>query len=452
MAKTRTQYICQKCGTVSPKYMGRCPNCGEFGTFAEEEVQKPSSHKKKVSRSVPEKLHAIEPLSEKRISTEIAELDRVLGGGIVDGSLILIGGSPGIGKSTLALQVCGHLSSRDVDVLYISGEESNKQLKLRSERLELPSSDIYVQAETNLEAIESSIQELSPKVVVIDSIQSVYTERLESAPGGVSQVRECTSQLMLIAKQNGISIFIIGHVTKAGAIAGPRLLEHIVDTVLYFEGERHHTYRILRAVKNRFGSTNEIGVFEMRESGLTEVNNPSEIFLSERALNTPGSIVVCSMEGTRPLLLELQALVSTSGYGTAQRVTNGIDRTRLAMLLAVLEKRVGLNLANEDVFVNVAGGVKVDEPSVDLGTICAVTSGFRNRPIDSKTVVIGEVGLGGEVRTVTQIEKRLTESEKLGFTRCVIPKNNEKGLGKRNFQIEIIGVNFVWEALDLLLE
>ena len=452
MPKERTQFVCQKCGSVSPKYLGRCYNCGEFGSFVEEVIQPKSIlGNKKLRKTTPQKLDKIKSVVEKRRLTNIKELDRVLGGGIVEGSLILIGGSPGIGKSTLALQACGQLANQGINVLYVSGEESNRQIKLRSDRLALPSYDIHILPETNLESIEQTIRELNPTVVIIDSIQSIHTEKIESAPGGVSQIRECTSQLMLLAKQNAISIFIIGHITKAGAIAGPKLLEHIVDTVLYFEGERHHSYRILRAVKNRFGSTNEIGVFEMKENGLIEIKNPSEIFLSERAKDTPGSVVVCSMEGTRPLLLELQALVSSSGYSTPQRVTNGMDRIRLAMLLAVLEKRVGLHLASEDVFVNIAGGVRVDEPSVDLGAVCAVVSAFRNKPIDMRTVVIGEVGLGGEVRTVIQIEKRLKETEKLGFSRCIIPKNNLKGLAKNNFGIEIVGVGYVWEALDLAL-
>ncbi|RMH71083.1 MAG: DNA repair protein RadA [Gemmatimonadetes bacterium] len=456
MAKTKTQYVCQNCGHVSPRWLGKCPNCESWNSLVEEVLStgasgQPGRYPKRRT-SKPQLIKEISSVQESRLNTQITEFDRVLGGGMTIGSLTLIGGSPGIGKSTLALQAGCELSSRQVKVLYVSGEESAHQLKLRSQRLKLASQEVYVLAETSLEAIASQIDHLQPQVVIIDSIQAIYTERVESAPGSVSQVRECASFLMTLAKTANITIFIIGHVTKSGAIAGPMVLEHIVDTVLYFEGERHHTYRILRAVKNRFGSTNEIGIFQMQADGLQEVTNPSEIFLSERSVQTPGSAVVCSLEGSRPLLVEIQALVSSSGYGVPQRVSTGIDSRRLAMLLAVLEKRLGLHISRDDVFINVAGGVKLDEPAVDLGTACAITSSFKNQVLAEGSVLIGEVGLGGEIRTVTHMDKRLKEAEKLGFQQAVIPQNNLKALEVTSYQIQLVGIHYVWEALDAVLK
>lgn len=452
--KPKTQYVCQNCGHVSPQWLGRCPSCDEWNSLVEEMITSDTKTGVLVKRPAtkPMLIKTISTNNENRLKTNITELDRVLGGGMTVGSLTLIGGSPGIGKSTLALQAGCELAGVQIKVLYISGEESAQQLKIRSERLKLASQEVYILAETSLESIVAHINDLQPHVVIIDSIQAIYTERIDSAPGSVSQVRECTSSLMVLAKTSNITIFIIGHVTKTGTIAGPMVLEHIVDTVLYFEGERHHIYRILRAVKNRFGSTNEIGIFEMRSEGLVEVTNPSEIFLSERTVNTPGSAVVCSIEGTRPLLVEVQALVSTSGYGVPQRVTTGIDGRRLAMLLAVLEKRLGLQLSRDDVFINVAGGVKLDEPAIDLGIACAITSSFKNQPLMENTVIIGEIGLGGEIRSVTHIEKRIKEAEKLGFKTIVIPANNRKYIDKISSSINIIDAKYIWEALDVLLK
>jgi DNA repair protein RadA/Sms len=380
----------------------------------------------------------------------MAEFDRVLGGGIVRGSLILVGGDPGIGKSTLLLQMSNNLANLGSKVLYVSGEESQKQIKIRADRLNANSKGLLILSENNTQVIEKYIDEIKPDVVIIDSIQTVYRPEIESAPGSVSQVREATALFMRIAKTYSITTFIVGHVTKEGSIAGPRVLEHMVDTVLYFEGERYHTYRILRAQKNRFGSTNEIGIFEMKSNGLREVFNPSEMFLSGRPKDVPGSCVVCSIEGTRPVLVEIQALTSATNFGMPRRMTNGIDYNRVVLLMAVLEKRVGMQLQTFDAYVNVAGGLKIDEPACDLGIICAIASSFRNIAISSKTILIGEVGLTGEVRGVSYIEKRIMEAQKTGFTKCVIPKENLKGMEKIE-GIQIAAVGNIYEALDEVL-
>ena len=399
---------------------------------------------------MPQPVTDVSTSEERRITTGIGEFDRVLGGGVVSGSLVLIGGDPGIGKSTLLLQAGHAIGERAGTVLYVSGEESVRQIKLRADRVKVASERLLLLSETNVDSILNQLCHIRPAAAVIDSIQTTFSPHLESAPGSVSQVRECASRLMHAAKREGISILLIGHVTKEGAIAGPRVLEHIVDTVLYFEGERHHSFRILRTVKNRFGSTNEIGVFEMREEGLVEVGNPSELFLAERPEHVSGSVVVCSVEGTRPLLVELQALVSPTNFGLPQRVAAGIDHRRLSLLLAVLEKRAGLRLGNHDVFMNVAGGVRIDEPAVDLGMVVSVASSLRDVPVGSAVVAVGEVGLGGEVRAVSHIEKRIGEAAKMGFSRCVCSKRNLKGL-KTVGDIEISGVHTVSEALNLLL-
>jgi DNA repair protein RadA/Sms len=394
----------------------------------------------------PVSITTVETTQEPRIDTKFTEFNRVLGGGIVRGSLVLIGGDPGIGKSTLLLQICAQLANDEHAVLYISGEESVKQTKLRAERLHVTADHLYVLSETNLEHIIQTVDEMKPAFVVIDSIQTIYRSEITSAPGSVSQVRECTAELMRIAKTKGVAIFIVGHVTKEGALAGPRILEHMVDTVLYFEGERHHTYRILRAVKNRFGSTNEIGIFEMKETGLTEVKNPSEIFLEERSKGASGSTVVASMEGTRPVLVEIQALVSPTSFGTPRRMATGIDHNRVSLLMAVLEKRVGLLLQNQDAYLKVAGGIKLDEPAIDLAIAVSIVSSFRDQPTNHTDVVIGEVGLTGEVRRVSRIEQRVQEAVKLGFQRIIIPKSNIGGWNMPE-SVEVIGVADVEEAL-----
>lgn len=447
--KSKTVFICSECGYESAKWLGKCPGCGSWNTMVEEIAQekRPDFH---VESSRPKKLRSIEISEEERYRTGLGELDRVLGGGVVKGSLILIGGDPGIGKSTLMLQISDSIGKSGQNVLYVSGEESEKQIKLRSSRLGVDSDNLLVVSETNMSAIQSYIEEIKPSVVVIDSIQTVYRDDLTSAPGSVSQVREATGSLMRIAKSLNIAIFIVGHVTKEGAIAGPRILEHMVDTVLYFEGERFHTYRVLRSVKNRFGATNEIGVFEMRETGLVEILNPSELMLSGRPQDVPGTVVVSCMEGTRPVLVELQALVSPTSFGMPRRTATGTDYNRLVLLMAVLEKRIGMQLQTYDAYVNVAGGMKVDEPAIDLGIICALASSFRNSGINSKTAVMGEVGLTGEVRAISYIENRIGEAYKLGLNRVVIPGDNLKGI-KEFKGMEIFGVKDVYEALDVVL-
>src|SRR5581483_8442187 len=418
MAKAKTIFACQSCGYHSPKWLGKCPDCNQWNTFAEERFEKASTPRGELSlgtREDPAPIHEIDTSEEGRVLSGIGEFDRVLGGGLVPGSVILIGGDPGIGKTTLLLQALARLATDGTPVLYVSGEESPRQIRMRGERLGLRSPHLYVYAETALEEILKAVQEVRPTAVVVDSIQTVYTDQITSAPGSISQVQEVAGQLMTLAKRTGVPVFIIGHVTKEGAIAGPRLLEHIVDTVLYFEGDKGHTYRILRAVKNRFGSTNEIGVFEMKEGGLEEVGNPSELFLAERSRTSPGSVVVCSLEGSRPILVELQALVTPTGYSMPRRMANGVEVNRVALLLAVMEKRLGQHLSGQDVFINVIGGMQLDEPAIDLGIVAAVTSSLREKPIDPATLILGEIGLGGEVRAVGQAEMRVREAAKLGF-------------------------------------
>jgi DNA repair protein RadA/Sms len=452
--KTKTVYVCQSCGAQSPRWMGKCPDCGQWNTLVEERVEKPKDigSAKRGHGAEPLALNEITIGDEDRFVTGIGELDRVLGGGIVAGSVVLIGGDPGIGKSTLVLQMLRQVSELRGKALYVSGEESPAQIKMRAQRLGVKADNLYVLAETSLDEIVRAADELQPQVIVVDSVQTVFTSELPSAPGSVGQVREVSGRLMLHAKRTGIPTFLVGHVTKDGAIAGPRVLEHIVDTVLYFEGDRGHAFRILRAVKNRFGSTNEIGVFEMKDSGLAEVANPSELFLAERPKDATGSVVVSSLEGTRPILAELQALVTPTKMTMPRRTSIGVDYNRVSLLIAVLEKRVGMHLMGMDVFVNVVGGLKIDEPAVDLGIIAAVASSFREKPIDPNTVVMGEVGLAGEVRAISQAELRLKDAAKLGFTRCVLPTANvEKldkaaGLGK----MQLLGVRTVEEAMERL--
>ncbi len=457
MAKTKTRYVCQVCATASPKWLGRCPSCGEWNTLVEETVAPRTPVKARVSSmhrqdgaagTPPQPLAAIELGEETRLLTGVAEFDRVMGGGIMHGSMTLVAGDPGIGKSTLMTELGKYLPDRRV--LYVTGEESLRQVKLRAQRLGVTSEAFLLFAETNVEEIIAATQEAQPDVLVVDSIQTVFRPDIESAPGSVSQVRESASALTHFTKSMDVATFLVGHVTKAGSIAGPRVLEHIVDTVLYLEGDRHHAYRILRSIKNRFGSTNEIGVFEMRGTGLHEVVNPSEIFLSERSYGASGSTVVCALEGTRPLLVEIQALVTPTSYGTPQRAATGFDYRRLQLLLAVLEKREGFRLNTHDVFLNVAGGVRLEEPAVDLGVVAAVASSFRDIPSDTSTVLIGEVGLGGEIRTVSQLDLRLKEAAKLGFKRALVPKNNLKNLTPPK-GIETTGVDRLHEALELVL-
>ncbi len=433
--------------------MGKCPDCGEWQTFVEEAKSTKQDHRMMPTgtaintEAVP--VDAIESDAEKRILTGMRELDRVLGGGLVPGTLILIGGDPGIGKSTLMLQALFGICQDGLKGLYVSGEESVRQLGLRSKRLATLSADILAVSEIEIDAILASVEKTQPAVIVIDSIQTMYSGDLTSAPGSVSQVRESAMRLMLMAKQKGIPTFLVGHVTKEGAIAGPRLLEHMVDTVLYFEGDRNHVFRILRAVKNRFGSTNEIGVFEMKENGLNEVANPSAIFLSERPQATPGSVVTSSMEGTRPILIELQALASSTNLGTPRRTILGLDQNRVALLVAVMEKKLGMHLLGHDIFMNVAGGVRVYEPAVDLGIVSAVASSFLDKPVREGTAVVGEIGLTGEIRAVGQIEVRVREMEKMGFKRCLVPHNNLERMSKVA-GLELIGVSSVSEAMEEL--
>lgn len=451
--RAKTTFLCQACGHQSPRWVGRCPDCGRWNSMKEERLAVSGKGRRAVlpdTASKPTPIDAIEVVGEYRLRTGIGEFDRVLGGGVVPGSVVLIGGDPGIGKTTLLLQALPQFVSEGERVLYVSGEESPRQMKMRGERLGIHSSSLYILAETSLEEILKAVQDLQPAAIVVDSIQTVYTDQITSAPGSISQVQEVAAQLMWFAKRSGVPVFIIGHVTKEGAIAGPRLLEHIVDTVLYFEGEKGHTYRILRAVKNRFGSTNEIGVFEMKDTGLEEVENPSELFLAERPQNSTGSVVVSSLEGSRPILVELQALVSPTGYAMPKRMANGVEINRVSLLLAVMEKRLGLHLAGQDVYVNVVGGMRIDEPAIDLGIVLAVTSSLRESPIDHATVVLGEMGLGGEVRAVSQAELRIREAAKMGFKRCLLPERNLAKLDPVE-GMELVGVREVGEALDAVL-
>lgn len=451
MAKNKTIYICQECGYESPKWMGKCPECSSWNTMVEEIINKSKNDSLTagISFSKPLNINEIELTDEERYNTSMEEFDRVLGGGIVNGSLILVGGDPGIGKSTLLLQVSKSVAESK-KIFYISGEESSKQIKIRAQRLNVKTANLFIVSETDISIIERMIEEYKPEVVVIDSIQTMYKSELQSAPGSVSQVREATSTFMRIAKNLNIAVFIVGHVTKEGSIAGPRVLEHMVDTVLYFEGDRHHTYRILRTVKNRFGSTNEIGIFEMKGNGLREVKNPSEMLLSGRPENVPGSSIVCTMEGTRPVLVEIQALTSTTSFGMPRRMATGIDYNRVILLMAVLEKRVGMQMQTSDVYVNVAGGLKLDEPASDLGVTMAIASSFKNLYIDPKTVLIGEIGLTGEVRGVNFIEKRIIEAQKTGFEKCIVPKENIRGI-EIIPNINVIAVDNIYEALDEVL-
>lgn len=449
--KNVTVYFCQSCGYESSKWMGQCPGCKEWNTFVEETVEKKTAGKlKSVAGGNQDlksyKLSEIDMQEKERMKTRFPELDRVLGGGIVPGSMILVGGDPGIGKSTLLLQVCRNLADT-MSVLYVSGEESLQQIKMRAERIGTFSDSLQLLCETNLERIRQVIERQKPGVVIIDSIQTMYNEEVASAPGSVSQVRESTGRLMQIAKGMGVTVFIVGHVTKEGVVAGPRVLEHMVDTVLYFEGDRHAAYRILRGVKNRFGSTNEIGVFEMCEEGLREVENPSEFMLNGKPEGASGSVVACSMEGTRPVLLEVQALVCRSSFGIPRRTAAGTDLNRVNLLMAVLEKRAGLSLSNCDAYVNIAGGIRMSEPAIDLGIVMALASSYRDRPIDEKTICFGEVGLSGEVRAVNMAGQRVAEARKLGFTSCILPKVCVPGLTDTK-GIKIIGVENIQEAIS----
>lgn len=451
MAKgKKTIFFCQNCGHEENKWLGQCPMCKEWNTFVEENISvSKASMVKQAKEAEVVSLNQIETNQEERICTDIKELDRVLGGGIVPGSLILVGGDPGIGKSTLLLQVCQRLCENKKEVLYISGEESLKQIKLRANRMGDFKDNMYLLCETNLDVIKSVIEKRRPEIAIIDSIQTMYNEEVASAPGSVSQVRESTNVFMQLAKGLGISIFIVGHVTKEGTVAGPRVLEHMVDTVLYFEGDRHASYRILRGVKNRFGSTNEIGVFEMRQNGLVEVENPSEFMLSGKPEHASGSVVACSMEGTRPILLEIQALVCNSNFGMPRRTAAGTDFNRVNLLMAVLEKRAGIHMSNSDAYVNIAGGMKINEPAIDLGIVMALVSSYKNHPIDEKTVVFGEVGLSGEVRAVSMPEQRVTEAKKLGFETCIIPEVS-KDIVKGIKGIKIVGVKTIHDAMQLI--
>lgn len=449
MAKAKTVFVCNDCGYESPKWLGRCPACGAWNTFFEQKVVETKSsisskgNKEKIS---PQILDNVIGKNESRTDTGIGELNRVLGGGIVNGSLVLLGGEPGIGKSTLILELCDKITGTG-KVLYVSGEESAEQVKIRADRLGIKNTNIMFLGETDIDVIEETILAMNPKLVIIDSIQTMYSEEITSAAGTVSQVREITARIMRISKGHNITTIIIGHVTKDGNIAGPRVLEHMVDTVLYLEGERYFSYRILRSVKNRFGSTNEVGMFEMKNEGMVEIKNPSQILISDRTDNPAGSIVVASMEGTRPLLIELQALTTPSVYGMPRRTANGIDYNRLTMLIAVLEKKASIPLGSQDVYLNVVSGIRLIEPAVDLGTILVVASSFRNIPISKDLVAIGEVGLTGEVRAVNMIEKRLKEAEKMGFKTCIIPENNKKML-RDTYKMDIIGVKNVREAIQ----
>lgn len=449
----RTVFVCQACGYQAPKWMGKCPDCGSWDAFVEESRQPQTgpggATGLTAAPSEPVPIDAIELESEDRLLTGISEFDRVLGGGIVPGTLVLIGGDPGIGKSTLMLQALHGLAGNGHKVLYVSGEESIRQIRIRSKRLETVSPELLVAAEVELETILNMVKSVQPAVMVVDSIQTMFNSELTSAPGSVSQVRESTVRLMFMAKRSGIPVFLVGHVTKEGAIAGPKLLEHMVDTVLYFEGDRNHVFRILRAVKNRFGSTNEIGVFEMKGKGLEEVGNPSAIFLSERPVNAPGSVVTASMEGTRPILVELQALASSSSFGTARRTILGLDQNRVALLVAVMEKKLGMQLLGHDIFMNVAGGVKIDEPAVDMGIVAAVASSFLDKSIPEGTLVLGEVGLTGEVRGIGQVETRLQEAQKMGFTRCLVPQSNRTRLSGTG-GMTITGIRTISEGIENL--
>ncbi len=446
MAKNQTIFVCSSCGNESPKWLGKCPACNSWNTFYEEKIVKTKqSNERKAISSEMLKLNSVEVEKYSRYKTGYEELDRVLGGGLVQGSLILLGGEPGIGKSTLILQICDKVKT-DGMVLYISGEESGSQIKMRADRLNIKNDNIMFLGETSIEIIEEAIEKSKPSLVIIDSVQTMYSEELSAAAGSVSQVREITSRVMQMCKKANITTILIGHVTKDGNIAGPRVLEHMVDAVLYLEGERYFSYRILRGVKNRFGSTNEVGLFEMREEGMCEIENPSEILISEREGNPSGSVIVASLEGTRPMLIEIQALLSPTAFGMPKRTGIGVDYNRMALLMAVLEKRAGLHISNYDAYINVVSGIRIDEPAIDLGVALAIASNFKNVPLPKDLVVIGEIGLTGEIRSVNSIEKRVKEAEKMGFKTCVIPESAKKQL-KGKFEINIIGVKEIKEAL-----
>jgi len=454
MSKVKTKYVCQNCGYSTLKWSGKCPDCDTWSSLVEEIV---SNDKKRSSGSGSLKVNEgsykliseISSVNESRTQTHISELDRVLGGGIVGGSVILIGGDPGIGKSTLMLQLAEQI--KDKKILYVSGEESASQIKLRADRLNYHLGNFYILSETNMEIIEAVIEKESPDIVVVDSIQTVYRPEIESAPGTVSQLRESSALLMHIAKKNNVAVFIVGHITKDGMIAGPKVLEHMVDVVLQFEGERTHSYRILRGIKNRFGSTNEIGIFEMTDMGLKEVLNPSEVFLSQRNYGASGCVISASIEGTRPILIEVQALVTSSNFGIPQRTSMGFDYKKLSIIIAVIEKKLGVILSKSDIFINIAGGIKIDEPAIDLAVAMSIYSSFRDIPVDSETVVLGEIGLSGEIRTISYIDRRITEAAKLGFKRIIIPKGNMKNLNTKKYKAEVTGVEKIREAVEKLV-
>lgn len=450
MAKTSTMFFCNGCGYESSKWLGRCPACGEWNSFVEEKVVKSSGGSSKVAEkaAVPVALKSVEEIKISRVSSGFAEVDRVLGGGFVNGSLTLLGGEPGIGKSTLILQICDRFKA-DGKVLYVSGEESAEQIKIRADRLGINNDNIMFLGETDINNIEKSIQSIEPKLVVIDSIQTMYSDEITSAPGSVSQVREITARIMKMCKQKSITTVIIGHVTKDGTIAGPRVLEHMVDTVLYIEGERYFSYRILRGVKNRFGSTNEIGMFEMENEGMVEISNPASVLLTEHEGSPAGSVIVASLEGTRTILVEVQALTATTVFGMPRRTANGIDYNRVTLLIAVLEKIGGVNLSNQDVYMNIVGGIRINEPALDLGIVLAAASSHKNISIPNDVAIIGEVGLTGEIRSVNMIDKRLKEVEKMGFKSCIIPESNKKLL-KEKYKLDIIGCKDIIDAMKHL--
>ncbi len=465
MKAAKIVFVCQSCGAQAPKWMGRCPDCGEWNTLVEERVAEPapgaaaggtggagavgSRYGLSSSGNAARLFADVDSVAAERISTGISEFDRVLGGGIVPGSLVLLGGEPGIGKSTLLLQAAAHFAGTVGPVLYASGEESEHQVKSRGERLGISDAPLYLLAETCLERILEQIASLKPALLIVDSIQTVFSLKLQSAPGSIGQVREAATQLLFASKGQNVPTFLVGHVTKDGSLAGPKVLEHVVDTVLYFEGEKHHAHRVIRAVKNRFGAVSELGIFEMTGTGLCPVANPSGLFLAERPVNVPGSAVLCCIEGTRPMLVEVQALVSTSNYGMARRTASGLDQNRVALLLAVLEKRAGLNLMGEDVFVNIAGGMTVDEPAADLGVISAIASSVRNRPVRAGTAMFGEIGLAGEIRSTTQASLRIREASQMGFARCIVPAG-QAAPAEATPGCELVGVKTVGEAMDAL--